>query len=413
MLQFDLGVFPCLRLKDLLRLRRVCKFTKGLSEDYLRKHPDSSNCIQIFNEKDAGDTRSLESFLLQDGANSIRKPTRTLKLFFSKDQKIFGHPGLPEFLEKYGSQIESLHVSYLSIPMGEDEWRFYEGLPKLKSLMFEFHVAPDLASDAVIAFPGTFKNLTTFKVLGSGQADISKFYWTLVDHCTNLETIDFDGTLYSGPHHLKELLRILEQKAHKNLKFCMIWLYFYIEFADPSTSNSQLLPLCEKYKLKFTGFHVNKLSAFEKSRRQVISEAISTLLWRPGENCELSEDTPLPNVEKIYMCMKSKFLPLINKGSGQFVDAAAGENLRRSLSPVIFPNLKKLEVGLCDRLSDPSVMTHMWGWLPNLEEIVFGSTKCLKNVFFLGFKKELPFLLLTSKRTLNNAMNVINFGFAA
>lgn len=160
-----------------------------MPKDYLCRHPRSHRTIVIDEDKENKEKKgalSLESFLPKDYLCSIRNPTGCFSLKFSKDEKIFANPHLLTFVEKYCNQIENLRVSYLSIPLGEDEWNFYEKLPKLKRISIgDFDAQKDL-SPLDIILPTTFKNPRYIFISASVRQRFSTCYRKLIEHCVNL-----------------------------------------------------------------------------------------------------------------------------------------------------------------------------------------------------------------------------------
>lgn len=129
----------------MLRIRRLCKRTQSLTDDYLRNHPRSLNQHSIkVNSPRVGESEeekvkrelepSLESFLLSDQIMCIQLPVSRFKLDFLPEEKAWQHPLIPEFLQKYGNQIKHLEIYHMTLPMDKAEFQFYEQLPNLRSL---------------------------------------------------------------------------------------------------------------------------------------------------------------------------------------------------------------------------------------------------------------------------------------
>lgn len=93
-----------------------------------------------------GDTRelrgfqSLEAFQQQDQSSTIKQPTTRFRLLNSFPEykkgidSLFRTPQLNKVLETYSSQIVHLTMWRMNLPLGRNEFRFYERIPNLRNL---------------------------------------------------------------------------------------------------------------------------------------------------------------------------------------------------------------------------------------------------------------------------------------
>lgn len=410
-------MFPCLGVNDVLRFRATCKTAKTLSEDYLRRHPRSQSKVRIIFHPEgervylrSADEWALNAFLSEDASSSIRIPTGLFEFQsrFYQSFNIFGHSRLPDFLEKYGNQIKYLTVPSLQIPMGYEEWEFYKKVPKLKGLTVQMlKIVPELIPEPEnVTFPEIFKQLEILEIPRTATPNSGLLWkWKLVEQCTKLKTISWHLQL---PGEFEKMRELLEHGKLKKLQCCYIdFVSGFGEYQIAEVAVPWIPGLCElvkKYQLKLLNANSKYLSKFAITQMEQIAPHISSIKWAPlSEPYEFLTVGVFENVEKIRIASFAiDELPRMSNKTGRAITRASGaqcERLRRSLSPAIFPNLKKFEFDIDmyrGRNDTNLVLALMWGWLPNLEEVIFKNSGGLSNVAFLGVKQDRPFLLLTS-----------------
>ncbi len=124
-------MLPHLAWNDLLRLRRVCSWTKGITDAYLQVNPQLAPEIEI-NE---GNEKTLKSFM------DLGIPTTKLFLNNKSGYSFYENIGKKtehQFLNKFGPLIKHLRVSRLtSISFGR-ELNFINGMKNLKSFEADY-----------------------------------------------------------------------------------------------------------------------------------------------------------------------------------------------------------------------------------------------------------------------------------
>lgn len=405
---------PCLNVNDLLRLRGVCKDTRALSEDYLRRHPRSHGKIHIIRpeqqryKKPEMSNQPLPLWIFQgkDEACSIRIPTDHLELTFVEPCKIYENIFFPKFLDKYGSQIQRVTVSSLQIPMGEKEWDFFAKLVNLKRLVVgNFSIDSEKTSlppppGCNTFLPASFKKLKSFEISRNTSLATVKnceMYWRLIEQCTDLETIPW---FPQDPEQFRKLWQILKRGTHRKLKHCCVKSVSnnYWENAVDARI-SELCVMCINFKLKLVNANSDFLLGFERTQLlEVVAPQVSTIDWCFQDAYEFNGHVSLPNVEQIHLFFRPNDFVRLNTKSGKLRNSRLATALRNSLSQMIFPSLRKLEISaiVCTNESNNTVLALVWRWLPNLEEVVFSDSGGLNNVPFIGVKRTRPFLVLES-----------------
>lgn len=133
-----------MNINELLRLRWSCSETKYLVDSYLSKHQPSRDVVVLdLHRKRIEATENekrvpLEDFLQKDSESTIRMPVTHFELMLGPgwcvpDQALntaesFENSLIGKFLEKYGNQVENLHVHKMILPMVPPELKFYSSL---------------------------------------------------------------------------------------------------------------------------------------------------------------------------------------------------------------------------------------------------------------------------------------------
>lgn len=388
-------MFDFLTQNELLRLRRSCTWTKKLTEDYLRRHPRPHN--RIFVDLDNRESPDyLYNFLHADLTNStIRRPFSRLKLE-CRSSASFQNPLLEQFLSHYGKQVTHLQVSSMSLPMGDEEFKFYTKFTKLKSLNVYLLVEEETA-ETDCPFPETLRRISSLTLCD--WKTLSKiptnFLWSMLQFCGDLKYLRYPE---DKPPIISQLLGLLEDNKLKKFEtYDMIYQFghgFQHYFAN-------LTEICVKFNVKLINMDARILHArcsanyLEKLAPQIVS-----LQGFKGKNDDF-RGTTFPNVEEI----KLEWYPLFpippcarDEWFNLEIHFPPIDALRRTLNPSIYPGLKRLEIQIELGPLAQETIALIWPELPNLEEVVFRECRDAGDMTFIGPNPEKPtFLELTSE----------------
>lgn len=420
--QFLADLFPRLRLNEVLRLRRVCKWTEFCANNYLRLHPRSKNKISLSlnahvgqdDDEDQGidqgeETENhfsfpLKAFLLKDNNSTIRRPVTRFQIAVKSPPHSFKNPLISEFLEKYGHQVEELEVNVMSFPMDEYEFKFYEQLPKLRSLsvtMLKEEILKEVTDgeNESVVFPKNFKALRKLEIVErKGVEGRPLHFLKLIEFCKKLEHLllplfHFEGR--SKPEisvsQVTELQRVLNLKEHKQFKFLDISRIFQslANSADLRLMLTILHDLTMTHEVDLINvrasllFKIENFDVFSQIARRVISVV--------GLNSEYCLFNVLPNV-------RSSEVEFFTR---QHVVYVAPPPPR----PEVFPGLRKLEI---NTWGTKVSLEHIWNEFPSLEEVTITTSNYFPSdavpvenpvdVVFTGDDVNRPaFLQLTSE----------------
>lgn len=431
-------MFSYLNVNELLRLRRVCTWTKRNAEKYLVAHPRSKKIITVnIGERDnevetkvkvepsliaektedeicwesfliakkaAEEKLFLETFLNEDKASRIRIPSSHFRFKFQTTKTAFQHPLIPEFLRRYAGQVRHLEMDHISIPMEDDELKFYENFPNLSTLCVRKGVNKDKSNKYNLDvnaecnnFPENFKNLKKIE-FKDGRALIvgnisTRCLLKLFEVCKNLETFHIPNQtqfieITASPSMcyvlFAKMKQILGQDEHKHFRTLDIEKFFF--FREHDVGYPILHELTTNCNMKLTNVPINFLDSFDKDWLEKIAPHVLSV------DFQLPKDPPevvLPNVETIrnvrWSCYPSDL-----------------EQLKIMLKPTMYPALKKLEI-IVSNGSSGSSLEYMWSSFPNLEELtIFGHRNGLMphgtgDPIFLTKTRQHPFLQLTSE----------------
>lgn len=382
-----------LRINDILRFRRVCHWTKVISDEYLRQHPTSTEVLTIAEN-------NLTQFLQRNKASSIRKPVCRLRFYMSggKSWNFKGH-SLEELTGQYGEQITHLELSTMFLPMSLKEKDFYGQFPNLKSLTVENicrnSAGIDTCSEScsLTPFPDNFKNLKRLKIRRKDYYCNSNLLCQLIEHCVNLnyiacpmptlphETCEFDDDQHV--RLLEKLKGIFEKGVHKNLK--VLDFQGHVVLGHEQRPNPKLAPLvCDmaaKLNIKF--LHLN-LKGFKEHHLKIIAPLILSM--------------EIPALKGKYFEVEFPNVRAMGIRDGAFWrDDVPLEVVQAKLTQHIFPSLRKL---VYEEIADrEQFLSVLWNNLPALEEVVISNCwYSLEDKLFLGPIPDQPsFLKLTSK----------------
>lgn len=376
-LQFECNLFPLLRVNDLLRVRRTCKWAKAIIEDYLGVHPCSQNEFSI----DLDEPRhknALETILRQDNQSTIRKPLYRFN-FHYKSVEALSDPRLAEILEEYASQIVYLKVSRMSIPMGSHELEFYAQLPRLENLTVQSIMEGEKQYNGSeeanhVVFPETFKTMKSlgFMFWEGATPPENDFFERLIEFCTQLESFRYPFSFqftHDPNDHFDKLLEIFNKGEHKNFKSydlgglygSMRALIFssydygrrgYLQTVFMETPALQELSL--KYRIKWLNVEAKYLtSATGHFLGDIASQVFSLTITTNCDNFNSSNS--FPNVTKLEIKIKM------------------GRNrnpkwMQEQITPEVFPNLRKMKL-LESSAAYPLRLDVMWSNFLNLEEL--------------------------------------------
>lgn len=410
--QFYCSLFPLLEADKILELRLLSRWMRMYAERYLHNNLRCRRSLRIKLGEDTADDgddsnveratpanySTLESFLQEDRASRIRMPVKDFSLSFRNSDVFERDPNLPEFLEKYGRQIEYLGVPYITIPPRKCEVDFYEKLPRLRWLDIMSFREEDFGPESVASFPITFRSLETLRLPNCNPdedyAD-ENYKLKLLECCKELKYF-YLLCFTQDVVEFKKLCGILKKKT--NLHFV---LNYCIE--NPCPWNPELTPeLCSLARdggVKLCEFPTRVLVTFNDHQLEQISRQIFSLkqywLCLPLlENfCRIR--VVFPNLHEIDI-----FIPpedhFVNQDDQDIQDGTLDiENiLWKRICPEMFPSVKRFIIDLaeCPRLSRaPSLL---WQFFPNLEELRF--KKNVADIVFVGERGQFPFLRLTS-----------------
>lgn len=315
-------------------------------------------------------------------------PISRFQIMFASYADPLAHPLLPDFLTKYGRQIRHLTVPYLSIPMKRGEKKFYEQLPKLRTLSVKLlHLNPvgqGSANTETLQFSETFRNLTKLDISWVSQYVSRNNLWKLFEFCTELVHFRIPSDLYEKPLRLAQdldlLHQILDQKKHNKLRILefspvpMI-LYTYMSFrwhwemgcAETCSKfqgfTKDLADFVTKFDLTLVNVCGHSLISFPRIQLEKIANHVVSLSMA-GVNCELIKDhlpvaMEFPRLESLTHFHMSRW------DTGQ---------LRLILKPTNFPALRKLEVDY-----PTPFLAYMWKAFPNLEDVMIGTTEFISE----------------------------------
>lgn len=345
---------------------------------------------------DEEDLFSLESFLHEDASVSSiikRIPTSGFNLCWHKKVKsteaVFQDSLTSEFLEKYGSNVVHLKVFNMTIPLGENEFNFYSNLPNLRCLSV---LAVEVEVDRMdhIHFPESFRNLKKLKIkvaieyretqslLLLESPDSSQFQWKLLEFCRNLET-------YVAPFNtdLSVLNKILTEKIHHKLQFYDMKegpKFNFTEYEQVYRNLCEMLPVSN---IKWANVPSDLLSSFDKICLERVASQVVSL--KDIKSYHDFKGVVFPNVDalRLYWVWED-------------ADTDDDQSLRKFAElPVIFPNLKRLQIRTpLEGAGGKRLLWMLWR-LPNLEEITFNDC-VFGDAAFIGEDEVPPFLQLRS-----------------
>lgn len=350
-----------------------------MSEDYLRRHPRSSNKIlfdmTLVGHQDQGECgeQSLEIFLQEDRESSIRKPISRFRLTWGRlvTETVLQSALFDEFLEKYGNQVAQIEVSRMSLPLGENEFKFYEKLGKLRSLtvnQVEVDVRKKI-TDVEFNFPASFRELRRIKI-HNGEHSMQGYVWKLVEFCKKLE-------YYATPvcADFAMLFQVLKEKKHRNFKFYDM-KHYVVGYSKFLTSKESIPELCEMSVIsdvKWVNVSSRLLTTLEKTSLEKIAPQIVSTRGFFGR--EDFGGAVFPYVKEIRVVLGLWEVP----------------------SPRVFPGLKKLQISVSVDFRTAGILCMFWSRFPNLEEVKFKGSGRATDAVFMGVQGEPPFLQLTSE----------------
>lgn len=332
---------------------------------------------------------TLKSFLEQDDQSSIPMPINRLALGWSS-QLLYGHPLMPEFLEKYGNQIRHVKVQNMIVPLLPSTFNFFERLANLKSLRVTVMTLNEGDHDnPSISFPQSFRCLTSLEIHDWWSWPR---IWKMVDFCTNLEHLGLPWQYANVaktdfPKVVMGLGEILGRKKHKKFKY-LDTDYIHLDDRDGIRILSEFVV---KYDLKLTNFCYANFSALRVNDNALHDRVLFVrYLEEPPE----PQEAPIPVVLRNVKIAHAVFWPEMN----------SLEHLSVIMTNTTLPALRTLELHFSER---PPSLEILWRRFPNLEDL----SLTLKihqeesdnngdniNPIFLGSDPEHPaFLQLTGK----------------
>lgn len=402
MIQFLEGLFPLLSVNCLLGLRRACRRTKCLSEDYLQSGPRSRNqiCLNVGPESvEMPGRKSLKKFLQEDNVCSIRNPSSHFQLAYT-DPDVLGIPRVFTFLQKYAKHVVHLKIFHLTLPLTEHEMMFFVKLENLRSLKVTWLIGREHdESVRKIPFPESFKNLKSLKIdqwgdtLGPGSCSTLRkgdLLLQLVQHCKKLVYFR-DPNRLPGVERFMIMSKILDDGEHKKLQFYDM-MQHKPDFVDNIQREVSVHDLCRRSiaaKLKWSHAPPLLLASLERGQLEQMAPHVVSLMkgWN-GRYHIMLEDIQFPQLEQLYFSLVD-----------EVPESIRSHWISKIFSPSVFPNLKKLTVDLTAGAESVSeVLVLIWNTLPNLEEVSLcqESPGLLRDDAFIGLNGERPFLQLTS-----------------
>lgn len=402
-------------MNELLRLRHVCWRTKGISEDYLERHPCSRKTIFLVAKSDSesksGGQICVGSFLekeleLKAGASKVgfddalKIPSFRFKLFISSkcEYPLFSSSN---FISGYENQIKHLEIPRMFLPFTTHELEFYEKLPNLKHLaMFDIRAAGTEKSE--IMLPRVFTNLRSLKIhhLVGDKNSI----WKLIESCKNLRRL---GIGIEEPDHFCRLKQIISLNYFRKLEFLDMENVVDIWRENYTSDLHELWEVLATSNLKLTNVNFWLFHQIERRclRKAIAPKIISlkNISLDSLEHGEYSRFETFPKVESLQVYI----MPVDEVDLDQEYAM-----VKRQLSPLIFPALRelKLSIFICD---GSHVLTQLWSCLNSLEEISFveASLEFLTDLAFIGKNDERPFLQLTSEDIICRKKYLCNVSF--
>lgn len=391
-------MFPSyLTVNELLRLRRVCRGTKDIAEEYLRRHPRSCTEVSLLlipgDKRELRGFQSVEAFLQNDRSSTIQQPTTRFSLLNSFPDKkksvdsLFRSPQLNKVLESYATQMVHLTVWRMNLPLGRNEIQFYERLPNLRSLRILVMVAKCEGDKSVSpSFPQPFANLRRLKIQNFEPRDrpfATELLCGLVQYCRKLEHYNPPFLTHPSPSALSSIV----ENGH--LKKMALGC-FSLASTPENARLKQLFDVLLNHNVKGTHVCTEALNSCEQTTLQTISPHIISLNMENFLHTCL-HGVVFPNVEKL------SFFEFDYDDDSYNPQATC--RLWHLLFPNRFPAVKRVAIGCLDYHSRNDVMQFIWTAFPNLEEIkfLFPSSKFLEDAAFIVQDGESPILQLKSK----------------
>lgn len=183
-----------LKGKDLLALRRVCRYGRSWASE---SSPSAWDSFQIEIRNDCGGWATFDA-VVRSGLN-----VTAIYLNNPGDDglDIYNSPGISGFMQTYGPHIRKLKVRSFGTFHSDSEFNFFESLPNLRELKIHVldarnrKVLPEGAEPDPIRFPTSFRNMKLLK-FGNIMSPMepphkTKYHWDLVRACPQLEYLRF------------------------------------------------------------------------------------------------------------------------------------------------------------------------------------------------------------------------------
>lgn len=343
-----------------------------MCEGYLRTHPLSNETVDITLGVPDGSDLTLENFL---HASTIPKPVSRFRLNLSGYCDAITNPHLPEFLKRYGPQVEDLQVSMLWLPLDrQEEFELFAALPKLKKLTVEeCYNRGSYLKYQQLFYPTNFQNLTMIRLESTRDyyfsvnpaipngifmyADLH-YFWRLVKFCSNLECLYLPKVIWYEPL-LLELQSILNLGRHK--KFQELDLIHCSQKRQVNVfskrNEHQLITEISDFspdrKIKLLNVHAEYLTDFSGDQLRRIANQVVSIIYL--NHAFSVNGIPLPNVQEIRHLVWSS-LPVRFQ---RFDD---------TLTRTLFPGLRKLSITIIPNAPGQSLEI-LWREFRNLEEV--------------------------------------------
>lgn len=424
-------VVEYLPLNDILRFRRVCHWAKDISDEYLRLHKPSEEVITIDPRKE----EEFEKFLQDNREIGINKPVSQAYINLEYDTgKIFEDWKFKEFASTYGKQITCLDIYDITIPMKYvAEIEFYEQFPNLTCLKVhtfvydedepsEEHEGPDYEEERKKGdfeenkdagkenvpkiricdgkrLPESFKNITNLKFrtrdcLASWSDDSSLVFGKLIEHCSNLERIscpvsrdDYEHNTDDHLRQLKLMKNIFDNGSNKKLR--TLDFQGFIRCGHGLKPNPEFAPLMLEIATKpdIKCLHIDSIyfCKFTVDQIRLLAPQVFSIDITYYTNANYF-NVEFPNVRKMRI------------REGYADEGFTPESFKNTLSPKMFPSLKKLfyeeAIWNTDRIG-----AMLWTTFPDLEEVkIYNFFPKLEDPTFLGVNPLQPaFLHLSSE----------------